>query len=284
MSPLAATGAYAREFSFADEDFAALRALVKAHTGIHLTEQKRELVYGRLARRLRALRLNSFAEYRALLAQQGSDELVEFCNAITTNLTSFFREAHHFRHLRENLLAPRLADPHGSRRIRIWSAGCSTGEEPYSLAMTVREALGGRQGWDIRILATDIDTDVLQRAERGIYALERLRDMDPDRCRRFFRETPSGVAKTYEVADELRSLITFRRLNLMDRLPMKGPLDAVFCRNVVIYFDQDTQRELFARIAKLQPPGALLFLGHSESLLRVSEAYAPIGKTIYRKS
>ena len=274
----------ARKFSFGEEDFAALRALVKTHTGIHLSEQKRELVYGRLSRRLRALGLESFRAYRELLERGDGDELVEFCNAITTNLTSFFREAHHFQYLREQVLVPRAAAAGGARRLRFWSAGCSTGEEPYSLAMTIHEAVGDVRRWDIKVLATDLDTEVLGRAQRGVYEEERVRGLPAARLERFFRHDDSGKSARYAVTQELRDLITFRELNLMHTLPMKGPLDAIFCRNVIIYFDKETQRQLFARIAQLQRPGDLLFLGHSESLYRVSDAYALVGKTIYRRN
>ena len=271
-----------RSFAFGEEDFAALRELVKTHTGIHLSEQKREMVYGRLSRRLRALGLESFRAYREILERGDREELTQFCNAITTNLTSFFREAHHFQYLREQLLAPLAAAARGARRLRFWSAGCSTGEEPYSLAMTIHEALPDVRRWDIRILATDLDTEVLGRAQRGLYDEERVRGLAPERLGRFFR--PEGAAGRYAVGQELRDLIAFRELNLMHALPMKGPLDAIFCRNVVIYFDKDTQRQLFARIARLQRPGDLLFLGHSESLYRVSDEYTLVGKTIYRRN
>ena len=272
-----------RKFTFSEEDFAALRELVKTHTGIHLSEQKREMVYGRLSRRLRVLGLDSFRAYRELLERGDRDELVQFCTAITTNLTSFFREAHHFQYLHEQLLAPEAASTRAPRRLRLWSAGCSTGEEPYSIAMTVHEALPDACRRDIRILATDLDTEVLGRGQRGLYAEERVRGLTPARLARFFSRD-SGTGTAYAAAPELRELIVFRELNLMHALPMKGPFDAIFCRNVIIYFDKDTQRELFARMARLQRPGDLLFLGHSESLYRVSDAYTLVGKTIYRRS
>lgn len=272
-----------REFDFGNEDFEALRKLVKQLTGINLSDQKRELVYGRLARRLRALQLQSFAEYRHLLAHDGGKEIAQFCNAITTNLTAFFREPHHFDYLREQVLAPMVS---GStpRRLRIWSAGCSTGEEPYSLAMTILETLPDVRRWDVRILATDLDSDVLERGRRGVYTEERFKNMTLQRRGRFFRERRDREGLSFEAAPELKSLITFKQLNLMHALPMRGPLDAIFCRNVVIYFDKDTQRDLFARVAQLQQPGNLLFLGHSESLFKVSEQYALIGKTVYRRA
>lgn len=272
-----------REFAFADEDFEALRRLVKQLTGINLTQQKRELVYGRLSRRLRALGLSSFREYRRLL-DGDSRELVNFCNAITTNLTSFFREAHHFEYLRDHVLLKHAADPYSTRRLRIWSAGCSTGEEPYSIAMTVAETIQDLPKWDIRILATDLDSDVLERARRGVYAPERLAGMSPARAARFFTIKNEGRAAVRRIDPRLADMIAFKQLNLMHHLPMKGPLDVVVCRNVVIYFDKDTQRELFGRVAKLQRPGDLLFLGHSESLFKVTEDYTLIGKTVYKRN
>ena len=272
----------AREFVFSESDFQALRTLVKSLTGIHLTEQKRELVYGRLTRRLRALRLHTFAEYRELIAHD-KHEVTELCNAITTNLTSFFREPHHFQYLRDQWLAPLIADPRGTRRLRIWSAACSTGEEPYSIAMTLLETLPHPERWDVRVLATDLDSEVLERARRGVYPLERLNGVSTERQARFFRDPHGGRSSARQIAPELAALITFKKLNLMQSLPMKGPLDVVFCRNVVIYFDKETQRDLFARISQLQRPGDLLFLGHSESLFKVSDSYALIGKSIYRR-
>jgi chemotaxis protein methyltransferase CheR len=274
----------AREFQFTDSDFQALRALVKEITGINLTESKRELVYGRVSRRLRALGLSSFAAYRRLLESGDGAEIVAFCNALTTNLTSFFRESHHFVYLRDVFLAPRRAADRRAERIRIWSSACSSGEEPYSIAMTVIETIPEWQRWDIKILATDLDSDILARAEHGSYTADRVKGLDPKRLSRFFTETRTGAERTYQVKPELSKLITFKQINLMHDLPMSGPLDAIYCRNVVIYFDKDTQRGLFSRMARLQRPGNLLFLGHSETLFKVSDEYALIGKTIYSRN
>jgi chemotaxis protein methyltransferase CheR len=279
-----ATSNRLREFAFGNEDFEALRSLVKQITGINLSDQKRELVYGRLARRLRALQLRSFSEYRELLSQDGGREIAELCNAITTNLTAFFREPHHFDYLREQVLLPLAADPAADRRLRIWSAGCSTGEEPYSIAMTVLEALPDLRRWDIRILATDLDSDVLERGRRGLYPADRVRGLSPQRIARFFSQRQERDGPCFQVAPEVASLVTFKQLNLMHPLPMKGPLPVIFCRNVIIYFDKDTQRDLVARISRLQRPGNLLFLGHSETLFKVSTDYTLIGRTIYRRS
>jgi chemotaxis protein methyltransferase CheR len=283
-TPAAASSEFRnREFEFNDSDFQALRALVKQITGINLAESKRELVYGRISRRLRALGLSSFGAYRQLLESGDGQELVAFCNALTTNLTSFFRESHHFDYLRDDFLAPRK-DAARRDRIRIWSSACSSGEEPYSIAMTLIESIPDCHRRDIKILATDLDSDILARAQRGVYAADRVKGLDPKRVARFFTETRQGAEKTYTVVPEVAQLITFKQINLMNDLPMSGPLDVIFCRNVVIYFDKETQKGLFARMARLQRPGDFLFLGHSETLFKVSDDYSLIGKTIYRRS
>jgi chemotaxis protein methyltransferase CheR len=273
-----------REFAFSDEDFTALRALVHQVTGISLAETKRNLVYGRLSRRLRTLRLDSFAQYRRLLESEPDGlEMVEFCNAITTNLTSFFRESHHFEYLRQQILAP-LANVRPGQRVRIWSAGCSTGEEPYSIAMTVCEALGESPRIDLKILATDLDSNVLARARSGSYSAEQVKGISDNRLGRFFDQVDDNGMPAYLVKSSVSRLITFKQLNLMHELPMRGPLDVIFCRNVVIYFDKDTQRRLFQRFARLQKPKDVLFIGHSESMFKVSDAYTLFGKTIYKRN
>jgi len=273
-----------REFAFSNEDFNSLRALVHKHKGISLSDAKRELVYGRLSRRLRALGLDSFRDYRNLLsADPEGQEMVEFCNAITTNLTSFFRESHHFDHLRDQVLAPLGTRPPG-QRLRIWSAGCSSGEEPYSIAMTVRESLTEASRHDIKILATDLDSEVLSRGREGLYTEDRIKGMSQARISTFFHEKLEGAIRRYAVTPNLRELITFKQLNLMNELPMRGPFDVIFCRNVIIYFDKDTQRDLFRRFAQLQRPGDVLFLGHSESMFKVSAAYTLVGRTVYRRN
>jgi chemotaxis protein methyltransferase CheR len=274
-----------REFTFTDADFNSLRQLVREVSGITLADSKRELVYGRLSRRLRHLNMDSFGDYRALLASEdGKEEMGEFTNAVTTNLTSFFRESHHFDYLRDHFLAPRVAKPGASRRIRIWCAASSTGEEPYSIAMTVAETIPDWERWDIRILATDLDTQVLEACEAATYREERIKSIPRARLERHFDRVSAGAETVYRIKPALTRMISFRQLNLMQRLPIKGPLDVIFCRNVIIYFDKDTQRDLFSRIAPLQRAGDLLFLGHSESLFKVSDAWALIGKTVYRKT
>jgi chemotaxis protein methyltransferase CheR len=276
------TRAAEHEFEFSDSEFKRLREIVHVRTGIALSEAKRELVYGRLARRLRKLNMSSFAEYCRLVEQPQSEELQELTNAITTNLTSFFREDYHFQQLAEEALPYIEANRTATRRIRLWSAGCSTGEEPYSLAIVLREALTHLPDWDVKLLATDIDSKVLATAAEGAYAAERFKGVSNERVRSWFRQ-PAGRPGFSAACAELKQLITFRQLNLLDSWPMQGPFDVIFCRNVVIYFDKDTQRRLFDRMADLQEPGGWLFIGHSENLLNVTRRYKLVGRTVYRR-
>jgi chemotaxis protein methyltransferase CheR len=270
-----------REYHLSDAEFAEIRRLVREHTGIALADSKRELVYSRLVRRLRRLRLDSFRDYLAILERGDAAELEEFTNAITTNLTSFFRESHHFEFLAETVLPMLEKRNAAARRLRIWSAGCSTGEEPYSIAIVLQENLARFRGWDVRILATDLDSQVLATAQAGRYRDDRFEKMPASRRDRWFEVDRDGSATAVPA---LKEMIAFRQLNLMHPFPMRGPFDVIFCRNVVIYFDKPTQRELFERIAGLQRDGDHLFIGHSESLFKVCERYQLIGKTIYRKA
>lgn len=272
------------EFEFSDQDFQRIRRIINKAAGISLADGKRELVYSRLSRLLRQRGLRRFGDYCDLLETGGDTaDLGEFVNALTTNLTSFFRESHHFEFLAHDLIPALIRErTFGNRRIRIWSAGCSTGEEPYSMAMVLRETLPA-VGWDVKILATDLDSNVLATAERGVYEWNRVKDLSETRLRRWFqkgRGEQSGLVRT---ASTLRNLITFRQLNLMDDWPMSGPFDVIFCRNVVIYFDKPTQRTLFERFADLLVDQGHLLVGHSESLFKVTERFVPLGKTIYRK-
>jgi chemotaxis protein methyltransferase CheR len=270
-----------REFDLSDREFDEIRRLVREHTGIALADSKRALVYSRLVRRLRHLSLPTFTEYLELLRRNESAEIEEFSNAITTNLTSFFREGHHFEFLAATVLPALEKRNAGTRRLRIWSAGCSTGEEPYSIAIVLQEALARFRGWDVRILATDLDSQVVAQAQAGEYKLERFERMPDARRERWFDVVRPGVLAA---SAALKSLITFRQLNLMHRWPFKGPFDVIVCRNVVIYFDKETQRGLFKRLAGLQRDGDHLFIGHSESLFNVCEQYQLIGQTVYRKA
>jgi chemotaxis protein methyltransferase CheR len=272
-----------QEFAFTAADFAFLQATVHRRTGISLGPHKRNLVYGRLSRRLRALRLKSFAEYCELLRTPAGDgELGLMVNAITTNMTSFFRESHHFDHLGRALEARFAAPPAGARRLRLWSAGCSSGEEAYSIAMTLREAAKERLGgWDAKILATDIDTNMVATGDAGIYDAARAATI-PAACRARYVEPRGKGSVAIDAAT--RSLISFLPLNLLEEWPMRGPFDAIFCRNVVIYFDKPTQKRLFDRFADILTADGLLYVGHSETLFRTSERFVPVGRTVYRKA
>jgi chemotaxis protein methyltransferase CheR len=269
-----------REFNFTQKDFKFIRDLVAEQTGIALSEAKSHMVYSRLSRRLRSLNIATFAQYCDCLNDATSDELVHFVNALTTNLTAFFRENHHFEFL-ANTLLPNLFATKTNKRIRIWSAGCSTGEEPYSLAMVLRENLPKTGAWDVKILATDLDSNVVAKASSGIYEENRLNGLTSRRMKRFFIK--NRYTNQVKVKPEVRELITFKQLNLMHDWPMKGPFDFIFCRNVVIYFNKDTQKTLFKRFADLTADKGYLFIGHSESLFQVSTQYQLIGNTIYQR-
>ncbi len=278
--------AHGREFSFSDRDFNNIRQLVSRHTGISLSEAKRDMVYSRLARRLRRLELDNFKQYCQLLENEGADEeLGHFTNAVTTNLTSFFREAHHFDYLGKKLLPELLKIRADERRLRIWCAGCSTGEEAYSVAITLQENLSHMMsGWDIKILATDLDTNVLDTARRGVYAEDRLKNVNDRRQRRWFKRGRKENAGLMQVKSELQKMIIFKQLNLMHDWPMKGLFDAIFCRNVIIYFDKPTQSVLMGRYAELMADHGRLFLGHSETLYRVTDCFKLMGQTVYEKT
>lgn len=272
-----------REFIFTAADFERIRALVYEHAGIYLSEAKSNLVYGRLSRRLRVLQLASFSDYLGYLQQHLETELTEFLNAITTNLTSFFRENHHFEALRSQVLQELMQARRAARRLRLWSAGCSTGEEPYSLAMVLCETVLDQPGWDVKLLATDLDTNVLETARAGLYVEDRMRTVSRERLRRFFQRGTGANAGKVRVTPELQRLIAFNQLNLMESWPMRGPLDVIFCRNVVIYFDKPTQARLFERFADLLSSDGTLFVGHSETLNKVTDRFELVGQTMYRK-
>jgi len=271
-----------REFRFTDRDFQYIRQLVSRETGIVVAEIKRHMVYSRLTRRLRALGLRDFRDYCRLLEKDPAGELNAFINAITTNLTSFFREPHHFEYLQKVVVPDLLVKNAATRRIRIWSAGCSTGEEPYSIAMAMAEVLPDRS-WDCRILAPDIDTDVLAKGESAVYPIERVAGISQARLKRWFSRGSNANQGLTRVSSELREMISFRHLNLMDEWPVRGPLDVLFCRNVVIYFDKEAQRRIFDKFADRLVDNACLFIGHSESLFKITDRFELVGQTIYRK-
>ena len=264
-----------RDFEFTSADFERIRALIYRGAGISLSDHKRDMAYSRLARRLRARGIDSFREYLDLLeAQNDPAEWEAFTNALTTNLTAFFRESHHFPILAE--LARRRAT-----RFSVWCAASSTGEEPYSIAMTLIEALG-QDAHQASVLATDIDTQVLARAEAGVYAMEQVKGLSQERLKRFFLKGTGAHAGFAKVRPELRAMVKFAQLNLTDaQYAVQGPFDAIFCRNVMIYFDKPTQAKVLERFVPLMKPGALLFAGHSENFTYVSPAFRLRGQTVY---
>jgi chemotaxis protein methyltransferase CheR len=263
------------EFLFTDGDFSRIRTLIHRRAGIALGEHKRQMVYSRLSRRLRELGLPEFSAYLAMLEDsRDGQEWQLFINSLTTNLTSFFREAHHFPVLAE--LARKCAQP-----PTVWCAAASTGEEPYSIAITLMEALGERAS-AAPVIATDIDTAVLARASAGVFTMEQVNRMSTDRLRRFFNKGTGANAGKVRVRPEVAAMVKFSRLNLLDTSwPVKEPVDAIFCRNVMIYFDKPTQKKLLDRFMPLLKPNGLLFAGHSENASLVNQSFKTVGQTVY---
>lgn len=268
-----------REFRFTRRDFERIREMIYRRAGISLAVNKRDMAYGRLVRRVRALQMPSFADYLDFLEQGDSPEWEAFTNALTTNLTSFFRESHHFDVLKKHL----AAIPRG-RKILLWSSAASTGEEPYSIAIAAAEHFNTMRP-PVHILATDLDTQVLEVGAAGIYPMERVARMDSNRLRRFFRKGRGEQEGYCKVADELRETIEFRQLNLLEPgWDDIGPFDAIFCRNVMIYFDKPTQRRVLERFLPLLRPDGLLFAGHSESFFHAADLFTSCGRTVYRRT
>lgn len=267
------TSSSSREFQFTEQDFEKIRKIIYDYAGIALSPSKHDMVYGRLARRLRALGLKTFNEYLRILEKGDTKEFELFTNSLTTNLTSFFREAHHFPALIDHLKAQR-----NGGTLNVWCSASSTGEEPYSLAITACEAFDSLRP-PVKIIATDLDTNVLATAQRGVYAGEEVQKLAPVRVQRYFDRLPDGH---YQMKQELRDLIVFRRQNLIENnWLVRGPFDAIFCRNVMIYFDKPTQLKILQRFAPLLKPSGLLFVGHSEHLYHASDIFKLKGKTIY---
>jgi chemotaxis protein methyltransferase CheR len=285
---LPAFDAQPREFAFTAHDYERVRRLIHALAGIDLSDAKRSMVYGRLSRRLRALSLDSFGAYLDRLEADASfaaQELQQFINALTTNLTSFFREPHHFPILADFLRANGSAIANGAGP-RLWCAAASTGEEPYSIAMTMIEALGAQT--TARLLASDIDTNVLAKAQAGVYPLDAAQRCGEARLRRFFLRGRSANEGLVRVRPEVARLVDFAPLNLRDEawpaLRAFAPqVDVVFCRNVMIYFDKPTQEAVLGRIARVLRPGGLLFVGHSENFAHCRQWFALRGKTVYER-
>lgn len=268
-----------------DREFEEISELVKNLCGINLHQGKKELVKARLNKRLRALNLTSFDDYVAHIRKDASgDELITMLDSIATNLTSFFRENGHFEHLAQTVLPRIAADRAGTRgRLRIWSAGCSSGEEPYTIAIVLHEHLPDVSSWDAKILATDLSTKVLAKAVEGNFAAERLGDIPGAYVPRYFTCVQTRPDRVFRVQDSVRRLVTFARLNLLETWPMTGPFDVIFCRNVMIYFDKPTQTRLIDRFWNLLGPQGVLYVGHSESLAGVKHRFEYVQPTVYRK-
>jgi chemotaxis protein methyltransferase CheR len=264
----------AKEFEFTKRDFDRVRALIYRRAGISLNDSKQEMVYSRLSRRLRATGIYSFVDYLDYVENgHNPEELVAFTNALTTNLTSFFREAHHFPVLAEHI--------RHKEHVSIWCSASSTGEEAWSIAMTACDALGKIPAL-AHIIASDIDTNVLATGEAGIYPADRVEKMTSDRIKRFFLKGKGGNEGMVRIRPELQAMVTFRQINLLaDQWEITGPFDAIFCRNVMIYFDKPTQRRILNRFAPLLKPHGLLFAGHSENFLHVSDRFKLRSNTVY---
>lgn len=265
-----------REFVFTKKDFERVCRLIYEHAGISLKPSKQDMVYSRLARRLRANGINNFRDYLVLLESGNKVEWEAFVNSLTTNLTSFFREPHHFPMLAEHAVKQK-----GRHALALWCSAASTGEEPYSMAMTVAEAYGSFTP-NVSIIATDVDTNVLATADAGVYPVERVEKLSESAVKRFFLRGTGGQAGFVRVRPELRAMVTFRQVNLLsDAWPIRGPLDAIFCRNVMIYFDKETQLKILQRFAPLLQPDGLLFAGHSENFHNAAHLFQLRGKTVY---
>lgn len=268
------------------KDFRTISDLVYKHCGINLHEGKKELVRARLAKRLRLGKFKTFQEYmKHVLEDKTGVEFSTLIDSLSTNLTSFFRESKHFDFLREKFLPSLLERKEKNRKfkIRAWSAGCSSGEEPYSIAITLLEAVHSQPCWDIKILATDISTSILETAKKGIYNEERIAPVPSIQKHKYLAKNRTKNRKIYEVSKSLRDIIIFRYLNLMEEWPIKGPLDFIFCRNVMIYFDKPTQSRLINRFWDLLDSGGILFTGHSESLTGIEHKFKYVQPTIYVK-
>ncbi len=271
-------------FDLSDKEFQLFKELIYRETGINMSDKKKKLIVARLSKRLRVLELDSFTEYYHYLKESpdSDNEIVNLINRVTTNKTDFFREKHHFDFLQKELFPQIIVDSKstGNRKLRIWSAGCSSGEEPYTLGMVVAESFKAERGWDIKILATDLDTEILQRAIAGIYPTQLITPVPNEYLAKYFIRT----GELYEVNSFIKSMISFRKLNLMDEtFPMKNPFDIIFCRNVIIYFDTETKDNLLTKYHKHLKSKGHMFIGHSESLMHMKDKFRYLKHTIYQK-
>ena len=270
---------------FTRKDFLVISKLLHEHTGIHMLEEKSTLIHSRLRKRIRRLGLESFRDYCALVSSPGNDELKHMCDALTTNVTSFFRENHHFEHLRTFVLPDLLAAARIGKKIRIWSAGCSSGEEPYSIALTILSLMPEAFSLDIKVLATDINQEVIHAGVAGIYRAEDIANVDRALCSKWMRPVNKRGVQHYQLDEVVRGLVTFRLLNLAGNWPMRGSFQVIFCRNVVIYFDSQTQIEIWNRMMPLLDLNGTIYAGHSERLIdKVALLTKCVAATTYRKT
>jgi chemotaxis protein methyltransferase CheR len=276
----------ARDESISNADFGRLRSLIYEQSGINLSAEKKTMLELRIKRRLRSLDLNSFAQYcDYLFGPHGQkEEIVHLLDVVSTNKTDFFREPEHFEYLVQKAIPELMARNQSGRPLLVWSAGCSTGEEPYTLAMVLNECGPTNSGFRFRVLATDISTTVLAKADRGVFSVEVVGPVPPDLRRKYFMRSRDRDSNLLRVVPELRQLVEFRRLNFMDAdFGLSQKADAIFCRNVIIYFDRATQEQIIQKLAAQLVPGGYAFVGHSETLHDMDIPLAPVAPAIYRK-
>ncbi|MEJ8310299.1 protein-glutamate O-methyltransferase CheR [Agrobacterium larrymoorei] len=272
------------EYPLTRRDLADIAAMIYADAGIYLNDTKASLVYSRLSKHIRNLGLSGFKDYCALVSsEQGAAARREMLSHLTTNFTRFFRENHHFDHLRDEVLPGLIARAKSGGRVRIWSAACSDGQEPYSIALTVLGLFPNAADYDFKILATDIDPKILAQARAGLYDDGALETVSPAMRKQWFQEVDAGGRRKHQISDKVKRLITFNELNLMAQWPFKGGFDVIFCRNVVIYFDEPTQVKIWSRFAGLLPQGGHLYIGHSERVSgEAKEQFDNTGITTYK--
>lgn len=271
-------------FPFTDEDFRKISKILHEDAGIYLSSAKATLVYSRLTKRLRALGLENFRDYCSLIASDGGvDERQKMIAALTTNVTRFFREPHHFEHLKTHVVARKAEHVRKGGRLRIWSAACSDGQEPYSIAMTILSVIPEAATLDVRVLATDIDQNMIAHGRAGVYGQDAMSAVPTEMRERWFSPVGGASVRMWEVSEKLASLVSFRELNLVGPWPMKGRFDAIFCRNVVIYFEEKTQQEIWRRFPPALTPDGRLYIGHSERIAgQAAERFVSDGFTTYR--
>lgn len=284
MSAVSRESLVSGDYVMTAEDLRRITALLYESSGIVMNQAKATLVYSRLAKRLRKLGLDNFRQYCQLVGSvEGADERKQMLSALTTNLTRFFREPHHFRDLRERVLPALLPGLRQGGRVRVWSAGCSNGAEPYSIAMTLLDAVPSILDYDLRILATDIDFRMVEAGREGVYDAEQVKDAPRQLVSRWMVPMRDESGPTFSAGEEMRKLVSFRELNLIGDWPMKGGFDVIFCRNVAIYFDEETQSGIWAHFVQKLVPGGQLYIGHSERIVGPAQALLRnVGVTAYQ--